>query len=157
MTRLTASLLLLSGCAWVASPPSYSVEGDGPLASLSVESGSYAPADSVQLRLTPFVDIGYGTVCKAYLERLDDGVWERYRGESQYTEPEEREGPYPGRVCTDILIFGSAGRTERHRVRLSDRVESGTYRFRHRVSLTHRGHGPQRTDTLATGPFEIQR
>ena len=156
MMRITALLLLLSGWGCASSLGTLRDEA-APLADLSVGSASYAPADSVVVTVTPFADIGYGSLCKAFLDRFDGERWERYRGESQYTEPEEREASYPGRVCTDILILGRAGRPRRYPIRLSDRVEPGTYRFRHRVSLMRRGDGPGRTDTLATEPFEVQR
>ncbi|MDT7857875.1 hypothetical protein RQM47_14610 [Rubrivirga sp. S365] len=122
----------------------------------STDRSAYAPGDSLVLRLVPTAYLEYN-LCHALLERRRAGRWARERGSFRFLSDEDRARGVAADVCNDMLYAARAGRAVCYAVRLSRRLEPGTYRFQTettRPSLAGRALSVR--DTLATAPFEIR-
>ena len=109
-----ALLLFVAGCEIVDS------SGEPPLARLTTDRATYAPPDTLVLRIENLSDreIGFN-VCSALIERRTDaGVWVEVREE---------------RICTRELQILEAGQTAAARRPLPPQVIGGLSRLRLRV------------------------
>ena len=157
MPRPAPLLLVLAfvGCEPGPGRPTATDAPPAPLG-LSTDRATYAAGDSLALRLVPEAEVTYN-LSHATLERRGRGGWERYRGEYLFISAEDRRRGAESYVRNDMGYIGRGGETARYALRLSDRLEPGTYRFRHAVQRSSAlGETVSVWDTLATPPFEIR-